>query len=154
MTDDSVGLDSLVYHLTQEVLISADSSVQLVISLLHRLGLRETLPRKGTGEKRNGNVDSQNSLRISLGSYDSWRGPYGEAVPNCPVLDGLHESLLFRLRESRWVLLPGESRHGFAIVAFVVNEVSLTALSKLRDINNAKPISFVSAEKSSAGEEP
>lgn len=105
----SNGADLLFDNLSKEFLIPTDSSIQFVVSLLHRLGLGETLLWEWAGEERDRHIDSGNTFGISLGRDNSWRRSHGEAIPYGPVLDCLDEGILL-LGLEFWRVRPALER--------------------------------------------
>lgn len=77
----------------EKLFVPADVGVQLVVGPLDGLGVLEAGLGKGAREQGDGGIDGENPFWVwSHGR----RGPDGETVGDGPVLDDLHQVLLFQ----------------------------------------------------------
>lgn len=96
---------SLLHGISEELLVPADGSIELVVRLLHRPRLLKALPGEGAREKRNRHIDGEHALGVDVARDNGRLGPHGKAMPDRPVLDGLDEIILLGLFEGWRVLL-------------------------------------------------
>ena len=105
-----------MHKLFEELFVSAYVGVQLVVGFLNSLGVLKAGLGKGAGKQGDGGVDGENALWVA---WDHGRrGADGETVGDGPVLDDLHQVLLFQGVERGWeCAFGGRSRHdqGFVI---------------------------------------
>lgn len=99
-------VDLLLHDICQEILISAHSSIQLVVCVLRLLTLQEGLAGKGRRKQCHGCGHSSYPGWICFRRNHRWRRPNHETIANRPVLDDLDE-VVELFGSCCWRILPG-----------------------------------------------